>query len=101
MKSNGSIAVPALPVGHPIGEFYVGVIEAKDLLDIAYADIRQIERDLDNYLGIQRTLSPTRVADLSEYVNTKDATFPTSIIIAIEEECVDWDEKKKILTLKA
>ncbi|NNN20062.1 MAG: DGQHR domain-containing protein [Acidimicrobiaceae bacterium] len=99
MKDSRSVRIPALSVQQPIGEFYIGVIQAKDLLEIAFADIREIERDLDNYLGIQRKLSPTRVTELSEYVNTKDATFPTSIILAIEGECVDWDEEKNIMTL--
>ncbi|HEV8723590.1 MAG TPA: DGQHR domain-containing protein [Candidatus Binatia bacterium] len=99
MKKSGITKISALPVNQPIGEFYVGVIDARDLLDIAYADIREIERDLDNYLGIQRKLSPTRVKELCEYVNTKDATFPTSIILAIEEQCVEWNETKHLLTV--
>src|SRR5437879_559823 len=99
MNKRGSVTIPAVPVEQPIGEFFVGVIEAKDLLEISYADIRQIERDLDNYLGIQRKLSPDRVEELSEYVGTKDATFPTSIIVAVEEECAEWDDKKGTLTL--
>jgi len=101
VNKTGSITIPAIPVDQPIGEFYIGVIEAKDLLQISYADIREIERDLDNYLGIQRKLSPERVQDLKNYVGTKDATFPTSIILAIEEQCVEWDEKKHLLTLSS
>ena len=101
MKTAGSVVVAALPVQQPIGEFYIGVIEARDLLEISYADIREIERDLDNYLGIQRKISPDRVRELSEYVNTKDASFPTSIIVAVQEQCVEWDETLKTLTLRS
>lgn len=99
MKTQGSVVISALPVQQPIGEFFVGVIEASDLLEISYADIREMERDLDNYLGIQRKISQSRVLELSEYVNTKDASFPTSIILAVEEQCVEWDEHAKTLTL--
>lgn len=99
MKTTGSVKISALPVQQPIGEFYIGVIDWADLLEISFADIREIERDLDSYLGIQRKISPNRVQELSEYVHTKDASFPTSIILAIEEQCVDWDEASKVLTL--
>ena len=95
-----SVTLPALPVSQPIGEFYIGVMQWKDLLAISYADIREIERDLDNYLGIQRKLSPTRVTELKEYVRTKDATFPTSIILAVEDDCATWSEARKELTLR-
>ena len=101
MKVSGSVTISALPVQQPIGEFYIGVINSTDLLDISYADIREIERDLDNYLGIQRKISQNRVLELSEYVNTKDASFPTSIILAVEEQCVEWDEAKKVLILRS
>lgn len=99
MKTTGSVRISALPVQQPIGEFYIGVIDWADLLDISFADIREIERDLDSYLGIQRKISPNRVKELSEYVHTKDASFPTSIILAIDEQCVDWNEGSKVLTL--
>lgn len=101
MKTTGSIVIPALAVEQPIGEFFVGVMNSTDLLDISYADIREIERDLDTYLGIQRKISPARRKDLGEYVNTKDAVFPTSVILAVEEGCASWDEKAGTLTLSS
>lgn len=99
MPKHRSITLPALPVQQPIGEFYIGVIDWGALLEISFADIREIERDLDNYLGIQRKISKARVGELAEYVNRKDATFPTSIILAVEEECVEWNEARSELTL--
>ena len=95
------ISLSVLPVVQPIGEFFVGVIAHNDLLEIAFADIREMERDLDRYLGIQRKLSKDRVAELNEYVNTKDATFPTSIILAVPDECVEWDNKRSTMNLRA
>ena len=88
-----------MPVEQPIGEFYIGVISWFDLLEVSFADIREMERDLDNYLGIQRKISPNRVGELKQYVVTKDATFPTSIILAVEEESVTWDDARRELTL--
>lgn len=98
-KNNKPIRIPALKIRQPIGEFFVGVIGSTDLVRISHADIRTMENQLDTYLGIQRRLSPDRVKDLKSYVRTMDATFPTSIILAIDDECVDWDEKESTLTL--
>jgi DGQHR domain-containing protein len=87
-------------VTQPIGEFFIGVIPSKALIEISYADVRTIENDLDQYLGIQRKLSPSRVKDLKDYVHSIDATFPTSIVLAVDMECADWDESNKVLTLR-
>mgnify|MGYP002622717633 CR=1 FL=1 len=40
-------------------------------------------------MGIQRKVSTKRVQELSDYVNTIDATFPTAVILAIDERCVE------------
>lgn len=99
MKQYRSIPIPALKVQQPIGEFYVGVIDSKDLIKISFADVREIERDLDEYLGIQRKLSPSRVKDLKGYVTSIDATFPTSIILAVDDSCAQWDAEANKLIL--
>src|SRR5208282_6420959 len=82
-----SISFPVLRFYQPIGEFYVGRIEARDLYSIAWVDIRRIfrEREFETYLGIQRPLNPKRVTELQQYVQTVDATFPTGIIVAVDE----------------
>lgn len=79
-----TIYFKCLEVRQPIGNFYIGCITHKDLLNISYSDIREIEDDdIAKYLGIQRPLSESRVKDLKNYVNTFDATFPTAIILSI------------------
>jgi len=86
------ICVPYLMVNQPIGSFYLTKLSWKDLLDIAATDIRRIENEtnsgdgFDSYLGIQREVTESRVKEISEYVNTFDATFPTSIILAISSK---------------
>lgn len=94
-----TINVPALKVQQPIGDFLIGVMSYEDLIAVSYADVRSMERDVDNYLGIQRRLSPARKKELQAYVNTSDATFPTSIILAVDEECSKWDEDSGVLSL--
>jgi len=57
------------------------------------------EREMDTYLGIQREVSPKRVREIGEYVNTVDACFPTAVMLAVEGRCASYDEGTKSLTL--
>ncbi len=94
------ITFRCLEVRQPIGTFYVGVMAAEDLVSIAWADIRQLQdRELDQYLGIERNLNAARVSELAEYVRTVDATFPTSIVVAVESDRVEFDELKAVMSL--
>ena len=95
------ISFSAIKVTQPIGEFFIGSIPFLDLIQISFADVRTMINELDQYLGIQRKLSPSRVNELHKYVNTIDATFPTSVILAVPEECAFWDETNKFMTLTA
>lgn len=96
-----SITFPILRLQQPIGEFYVAQIAHNDLLQICDFDVRRIlvEREVETYLGIQRPLVKGRVAELHQYVNSIDATFPTGIIIAVPEASVSIDEDKSTMTL--
>lgn len=86
------IEVNYLKLRQPIGEFYVSSLKWQDIIKIAEADIRTIQKEksndssFDSYLGIQRTVSQKRVKEISEYVKTIDATFPTSVILHISSE---------------
>jgi len=74
----------------------------RTLCDIAYFDVRRIvreERAVETYLGIQRPLKPERVEELKKYVNLKDASFPTGIIVAVESDCASYDSDTKVMTL--
>lgn len=96
------IKIKALRVRQPIGDFFVGVISHKDLNEICYVDIRRVgnESELDSYIGIQRQVDPKRIKDIKEYVRTPDATFPSSIILAIDENCAEYNEDSCELTLR-
>lgn len=98
-NKDNSLKIPVLKVAQPIGDFYVGVMSGHDLIDISKADMRRIESDVDRYIGIQRKLSPSRVKEISGFVNTIDAAFPTSIVLAIDGSCAEYDEKNGILSL--
>jgi len=84
---NNPINCPCFEVEQPVGSFYLARISWRDLISITFADIRRIEKeesDVERVLGIQRPLSNSRVREIGAYVNTIDATFPTSIILAID-----------------
>jgi len=101
MTANETITIKCVEVTQPIGTFYIGVMEAKDLIRISYADIRRLDRDLDDYLGIQRKLSPKRVEELQKYVDTIDATFPTSVILAVSSDHVSFNKETNSLEITA
>jgi DGQHR domain-containing protein len=89
-----SISFPCIRARQPIGDIFVGAIPAKQLMQITYFDVRRVlrdERDFERYLGIQRPLDERRVLTLNDYVNYKDASFPTSVIIAVEQDYVQFD----------
>lgn len=84
-----AIEVPCLEVRQPLGLFYLAVINAKDAVFISKADIRKIEDDdIGRAVGIQRRVNHRRVREIRQYVTTLDATFPTSIILAVSSENV-------------
>ena len=88
-----SISFKVLKVIQPIGEFYIGSIKSNDLLACSKTDVRRFhDEDPETIDGIQRELSKTRVNDLKSYVNLDYATFPTSVILAIEERCVNLEK---------
>ena len=89
-QTNGHqyIEVTCIQVAQPVGTFYVAAIGYKELLEVSYADVRRLEThstELEEYIGIQRLLSPGRVKEIANYVSLVDATFPTGVIIQINE----------------
>lgn len=87
------LSIKCLEITQPIGKFYVGVMDSKDLIHISFADVRSIsERAILQYSGIERPLSPKRVEELRDYVNTMDATFPTGVILAIDSEHAEYHD---------
>jgi DGQHR domain-containing protein len=98
---NGSISVSCIECKQPIGAFFIGAIEASDLAAISFADIRRPDgRDIERYIGTQRDLSEGRVAEIKQYVTTVDASFPTSVILAISSEDAELDEDREVLTIR-
>ena len=99
-----TLSLRAIPVKQRIGEFYVTSILAKDLVAITFSDVRGLSSDadgIDEYLGIQREISQTRVNQIKRYLEGRDATFPTAVIVAVDERCAEFDEETGLLTLSS
>lgn len=96
-----TISIRCLDLTQPIGSFYIGIMSYRDLLRISYADVRRIaDPELETYLGIQRELSPRRVKELQRYVCSLDATFPTSVILAVSSDDVDYDPQTQTMVIR-
>ena len=93
-----TIKLNAIQVIQPIGEFYIGVMDAADLVAISYSDVRKMKREVEDYLGIQRELKKPREKEIKEYISTLDATFPNSIIVAIKGKYVAYENGQMVLT---
>lgn len=95
------IKLKALCARQPIGDLYISSVPSDEIQKITFFDVRRViqqERDVERYLGIQRPLNEGILAELYRYVNFKDATFPTSIIVALDDEYCSYDrEKSEIL----
>lgn len=96
-----SIEFPCIQVKQPIGTFYLGTIPHKELCDITHFDVRRMlkDRDIETYLGIQRPLNKKRVSEISDYVTTLDACFPTAVILAVPGVCANYDSDSKQMIL--
>lgn len=97
------LKLPCIKVRQPIGEFFIASISSKDLCEITFADVRRMyqEREVETYLGIQRPLSPVRVKEIGQYVNTVDACFPTAVILAVDGRCAEFNETSGQLILRS
>lgn len=50
---------------------------------------------MEKYLGIQRPVSTQRIKQIKKYIEGSDATFPTAVIIAVDERCAEFRPTSK------
>lgn len=89
----------------PIGTMFIGAINWDQLEYISYADVRRLQlgndnREVEEYIGIQRVLDPKREKTIGKYVNLIDATFPNSIILAISSENAEYNPETKMMKIR-
>lgn len=98
-----TISFRCLRARQPIGDIYVATIPYKDVAKMTFFDVRRVlqqERDVERYLGIQRPLDNKRVDQIGAYVNLVDASFPSSVIVAFEDDYVSYDESTGVMTVR-
>ena len=80
------LEVRALRVEQPIGIYYVAILQARVLLEVAFSDVLSASlREGEDYYdldGTQRLMNPKRLQMIADYINRPDAAFPNSIILA-------------------
>jgi len=87
-------------VEQPIGTFIVAKVKASDLLSISFKEERSFNAELQEYVGNQRALKPSKVKNIQNFINTKDATFPNTIIGTLVDEFYEYDEEQKVLKIQ-
>lgn len=96
--NNREIILPVVQVTQRIGTFFIGSLVAKELVEISFADVRRIEeRDVEKYLGIQRPLDNNRVSQIKKYLHSPDASFPTGVILSVNENCTTFDQEGHLI----
>lgn len=101
MHSPEKLEFPVLKVNQPIGQFFIASMSASDVASISYSDVRRMkkEREVERYLGVQRPLKESRVNEIQEYARSIDATFPTAVILSVDEKCAEFNEETNTLVL--
>ena len=83
-----------IPAHQPIGDIYLAAVPYETIVKVTSFDVRRVlqeDRDVERYLGIQRPVIQSRLKSLNKYVNFLDATFPTAVILALDEDYVEID----------
>jgi DGQHR domain-containing protein len=99
------LVLDVLQVDQPVGTFYVASIPARNVVEIAYADVRRLaaaDREVERYLGIQRKIVQKRVGEIRKYISGSDASFPTAVVLSVDQRCATYEKKSKfggVLTL--
>ena len=95
--------LPAIKVRQPLGDFFVISLNVETLREVTFLDptrIASVDKKAFwyNLLGAQRTSSERRAKQIAKYINTVEAAFPNSIILAanyIDNGEFQEDDKKR------
>lgn len=66
--------------------FFLFKMKAGDLLNIAYFNRREIDRES----GIQRPYNTSRSRDIAEYVDEEDSVLPNNIIVNLNKDLIKY-----------
>ncbi len=90
-----------IEINQPIGTMYLVKLPASVVSEIAATQTRKAYNDnqTEGYIGIQRKLEDNRVKAIANYCNSRDAMFPTPIILSAPSKYFIIDEDKKTITV--
>ena len=72
----------AIKVSHPLSDFYVFKIKARDLLKISFSEELEYIDESGRLRGSQRKVDERRLKDIAKYIDSVEMTFPNSIILS-------------------
>lgn len=89
--------VPAIRISQPLGTFYVTKLKADLLLEVSFSDPLRLSDHISgehpySLRGAQREERENRLVEIGRYIDTVEAAFPNSIILA-----VNYDENGKLI----
>lgn len=84
-------AVPAIRISQPLGSFYVTRLKAELLLKVSFSDpLRLFDLGPGEHpyslRGAQRQERENRLVEIGRYIDTVEAAFPNSIILAVNHD---------------
>lgn len=90
-----------IEINQPIGTMYLVKLPASIVSEIAATQTRKAYNDnqTEGYIGIQRKLEDNRVKAIANYCKSRDAMFPTPIILSAPSKFFIIDEVKKTITV--
>ena len=88
--------IDVFPVQQPIGTFYMGVMDAQDLLRITAVNQRKNSVD-----GVQREVDPARIKEIASFTFDPDATFPTPVIISVNDNADAYVENNSVFVYES
>lgn len=77
--------IAIIKIVQPIGTFYISALNAEIVCRITTVERREYDNENNTSIGIQRAISTKRVNEITKYTNDPDATFPTPIIISVND----------------
>lgn len=86
-----------IKIEQPIGDLYMVNLKATDVIDISASDTRNAY----NSTGIQRQLEPSRVSNIAKFCESKDAMFPTPVILSASSDNFNFDHENNFLEFTA
>lgn len=87
------ISLKTIRVQQKIGAFFLAKLTPKSLRLIQNKKLSRIE---NAELGIQRDLKDPKIKEITEYLKTADATFPNTIIIAIQNDPLEIEPSYRL-----